>query len=53
MQTSVEDLLRWDSNFTSKAVGGEELHAFLHGLVPLADGTQSRYARGLIVDDFR
>jgi CubicO group peptidase (beta-lactamase class C family) len=53
VQTSVEDLLKWDSNFTSKAVGGEALHAFLHGLVPLADGTHSGYARGLIVDDFR
>lgn len=53
VQTCVEDLLKWDANFYSKQVGGEELHAFLHGLVPLSDGTHTGYARGLMVDRFR
>ena len=53
VQTSVEDLAKWDENFYSHAVGGEALHAFLHGLVPLTNGTASGYARGLMVDRFR
>jgi len=53
VQTSVEDLARWDANFYAQTVGGEALQRFLHATVPLADGTPNGYARGLFVDRFR
>jgi CubicO group peptidase (beta-lactamase class C family) len=53
VQTSVEDLVRWDANFYAKQVGGEALHAFLHATGTLADGSSIEYARGLFVDTFR
>jgi CubicO group peptidase (beta-lactamase class C family) len=53
VQTSVEDLVRWDSNFYSWEVGGEALRAFLHGTAALNDGKPNQYARGLIVDELR
>lgn len=52
VQTTVEDLARWDANFYTRAVGGDALHAFLHERAPLASGELHAYARGLRVDDF-
>ncbi len=53
VQTSVEDLARWDANFYSWHVGGEDLRGFLHAAGTLNDGKQIEYARGLVVDEFR
>jgi len=53
VQTSVEDLVKWDSNFYSWKVGGEALRDFLHATGTLNDGTSIVYARGLFVDEFR
>jgi CubicO group peptidase (beta-lactamase class C family) len=53
VQTSVEDLARWDANFYSWKVGGERLRDFLHATGTLADEQPIEYARGLMVDRFR
>jgi CubicO group peptidase (beta-lactamase class C family) len=53
VQTSVEDLARWDANFTSWKVGGEALRQFLHETGKLNDGKAIEYARGLMVDRYR
>jgi len=53
VQTCVEDLVKWDTNFYTHAVGGDALQAFLHATEPLSDGKPSGYARGLFVDTFR
>jgi len=52
VQTSVEDLVRWDANFYSWKVGGEALRQFLHATGKLNDGKPITYARGLFVDVF-
>jgi len=53
VQTTVEDLAKWDANFTSWKVGGEALRQFLHATGRLSDGKAIEYARGLFVDEFR
>ncbi|NOT32098.1 MAG: beta-lactamase family protein [Planctomycetes bacterium] len=53
VQTTIEDLLKWDANFYSHALGGEPLQAFLHSTGRLNDGKAITYARGLFVDTFR
>ena len=53
VQTTVEDLVKWDSNFYTKQVGGEALHAFLHKTGTLTNKKSIDYARGLFVDSFR
>lgn len=53
VQTSLEDLLKWDANFYSWQVGGTGLRDFLHTLGRLNDGQALSYARGLFVDEFR
>jgi len=53
VQTSVEDLARWDGNFYSHQVGGDALQAFLHATGTLNDGQPIEYARGLFVDTFQ
>src|SRR5262249_46215020 len=53
VQTTVEDLLRWDGNFYSHQVGGDALQTFLHATGTLNDGKPIEYARGLFVDVFR
>jgi CubicO group peptidase (beta-lactamase class C family) len=53
VQTTVEDLVRWDTNFYSHQVGGEALQTFLHRTGTLASGKPLAYARGLFVDSFR
>lgn len=49
VQTSLLDLALWDANFTTHAVGGEALQAFLHATTPLTGGKPNDYARGLFV----
>ena len=53
VQTSVEDLVKWDANFYSWKVGGEPLRQFLHATGTLNDKQPITYARGLFVDTFR
>ena len=53
VQTSVEDLARWDANFYSWNVGGEALRQFLHATGKLNDGKAIEYARGLMIDQLR
>jgi CubicO group peptidase (beta-lactamase class C family) len=53
VQTSLEDLVKWDANYYSWKVGGEALRQFLHATGTLNDGKAITYARGLFVDSFR
>jgi hypothetical protein len=53
VQTTVEDLLRWDANFYSHTVGGDALQTFLHETGKLTNGKTIAYARGLFVGTFR
>ena len=51
--TTVEDLARWDANFTSARIGGPDLIAQLQTPGTFADGTSMTYAWGLVVDTYR
>jgi CubicO group peptidase (beta-lactamase class C family) len=53
VHTSVEDLLKWDENFYSAKVGGASLLAELQETATLNDGKKLRYAKGLVVFDYR
>jgi CubicO group peptidase (beta-lactamase class C family) len=53
VQTSVEDLLRWDGNFSSGAVGGAEAIRELETRGVLTDGKSIDYALGQGVDGYR
>ena len=53
VQSSVEDLARWDANFTSAVVGGRALLDELQTPAKLANGTTLAYAFGLSVDVYR
>jgi hypothetical protein len=51
--TTVDDLGRWDANFTHGRVGGPALKAILETPGRLADGTPIAYAGGLLVSHYR
>jgi CubicO group peptidase (beta-lactamase class C family) len=51
--TSVLELLRWDSNFTTGEVGGLDLVRRQQVPGTLADGTRIEYASGLVISSFR
>ena len=53
VQTSVEDLARWDANFDAPVVGGRALMDSLQQPGRLVDGTPLTYAYGLFVDRYR
>ncbi len=53
VQTSVEDLARWDENFDNPTVGGGALVDSLQQPGHLNDGTPFTYAYGLMVDRYR
>jgi CubicO group peptidase (beta-lactamase class C family) len=53
LQSSVEDLARWDDNFYSQAVGGKRLVDFLEEPGRLRSGMPVRYAAGLALGKFR
>ena len=53
VQTSIEDLQRWDENFYTGAVGGAETLASMQKPAVLNDGKQQTYALGLMVDRYR
>ncbi|UFN48027.1 serine hydrolase [Roseomonas sp. OT10] len=50
--SSVQDLALWDRNFTTRRVGGTWLDG-LDRQTPFANGTENRYARGLVVRPYR
>jgi CubicO group peptidase (beta-lactamase class C family) len=51
--TTVEDLARWDENFYTARVGGEEVIKGLQQRGRLNDGTQISYAAGLVIEEYR
>jgi CubicO group peptidase (beta-lactamase class C family) len=53
VQTSIDDLQRWDENFYTGAVGGREVLDAMHTTGILNDGKRQTYALGLMVDDYR
>ncbi len=53
VQTSVEDLAKWDANFDAPTVGGRALVDSMQQPGRLVDGTQITYAYGLWVDRYR
>jgi hypothetical protein len=53
VQTSIEDLLKWDENFYRPTVGGTEMLATLQTNAVLNDGKKQTYALGLTVDNYR
>ena len=53
VQTSVEDLAKWDANFDDPAVGGRALVDSMQQSGRLVDGTPFTYAYGLTVDRYR
>lgn len=53
VQTTIEDLLKWDNNFYAPTVGGEAMLRALHTQGQLTNGTTISYALGLFVDQHR
>jgi CubicO group peptidase (beta-lactamase class C family) len=53
VQTTVEDLAKWDQNFYDPKVGGPWLVEQLQTRGALNDGETIDYARGLMVGDYR
>src|SRR5579871_5740824 len=53
VHTSVEDLLKWDENFYTGAVGGKSLITALQEPGKLNNGKQLHYARGLFLQPYR
>jgi D-aminopeptidase len=50
--SSVHDLALWDRNFTTRRVGANWVDA-LSVQIPFHNGTENRYARGLVVRSYR
>lgn len=53
VQTTVEDLAKWDRNFYDPKVGGPWLIEQLQTTGTLDGGEKIDYARGLVVDEYR
>jgi CubicO group peptidase (beta-lactamase class C family) len=53
VQTSIEDLQRWDENFYTGRVGGTEVLAAMQKRAVLNNAKQQTYALGLVVDSYR
>ena len=53
VQTSIEDMQRWDENFYTGKVGGAETVAAMQKTATLNDGKKQTYALGLMVDSYR
>src|SRR5205085_11877682 len=53
VQTSIEDMQRWDENFYTGRVGGTEVLAAMQKPAVLNSGKQQTYALGLQVDSYR
>ena len=53
VNTSVEELIRWDENFYHPTVGGQAMVDRLREPGTLADGSRHGYGRGLFLDTYR
>lgn len=53
VQTSVEDLLRWDENFYSAKIGGADLIRQMQVVGKLNNGKEHGYAAGLMIGTYR
>lgn len=53
VQTSIEDMQRWDENFYTGTVGGAETLAEMQKVAVLNSGKPQTYALGLMVDNYR
>lgn len=53
VQTSVEDLLRWDDNFYAPKVGDTEMLKRAQTAGRLTDGEVLQYADGLVINQYR
>lgn len=53
IQTTVEDLAKWDQNFYDPKIGGSALLEQLQTPGVLNSGEKIDYARGLVVDEYR
>ncbi|HEV7612380.1 MAG TPA: serine hydrolase domain-containing protein [Steroidobacteraceae bacterium] len=53
IMTTVEDLARWDRNFETPVVGDKRAVALLQEPGVRTDGSQTPYAMGLILDEYR
>jgi CubicO group peptidase (beta-lactamase class C family) len=53
VQTSVEDLLRWDENFYTAKVGGPDLIGQMQVVGKLNNGKEHGYASGLRISSYR
>lgn len=53
VQTSIEDLQRWDENFYSGCIGGKDFAAQMEQQAKLDDGTTVAHAKGLFIGNYR
>src|SRR5215831_17943972 len=53
VQTSVEDLLRWDENFYTAKIGGADLIRQMQVVGKLNNGKEHGYAAGLMISTYR
>lgn len=53
VQTSVEDLLRWDENFYTAKIGGPDLIRQMQVVGKLNNGKEHGYAAGLMISSYR
>lgn len=53
IQTSVEDLLRWDENFYTAKIGGADLVKQMQVVGKLNNGKEHNYAAGLEISTYR
>jgi CubicO group peptidase (beta-lactamase class C family) len=53
LQTSIEDLIKWDENFSTGKVGGKELISEMEQPAKLNDLRTIDYAKGLYVGQYR
>jgi len=53
VQTSVEDLLRWDENFYTAKIGGADLIGQMQVVGTLNNGKEHGYAAGLMIATYR
>ncbi len=53
VQTSVEDLLRWDENFYTAKLGGAEMLRRMQTVGKLSTGEPHGYAAGLMIGSYR
>jgi CubicO group peptidase (beta-lactamase class C family) len=51
--TSVLDLMKWMKNYKTAEVGGEEVNQVFLETFELTDGSDSKYALGIFVDEYR